>query len=129
MYSVMPGRFPSLIFRVKVAMATNFKIAAIGLRKIFLAIYIIQFLAIHQWKYLQRFYLASEMFQIYNNWHKIQNGHQNSKWRPFCGKCILIQNTNNLRCCNKVIIECFIYSEKKVILWRGCCNVLLLITA
>ena len=48
----------------------------------------------------------------YNNGYKIQNGHQNSKWRPFFGKCILIQNTNNLRCCNKVIIECFVYSEK-----------------
>ena len=25
------------------------------------------------------------MFQIYNNWYKIQNGHKNSQWRPFLG--------------------------------------------
>ena len=38
-------------------------------------------------------------------------GHKNSKWRSFLEKRILIQNTNNLSCCNKVIIDCFIYSE------------------
>ena len=32
MYSVMPGMFPYLIFRFKVAMAANSKMAAIGLR-------------------------------------------------------------------------------------------------
>ena len=48
MYSVMPGMFLSLIFRFKAAMAANSKMAAIGLRKIFLAIYIKQFLAIHK---------------------------------------------------------------------------------
>ena len=52
------------------------------------------------------------MFKSYDNWFKIQNGHQNLQLKSFLGKCIMIQNTNNLRCCNKVIIECFIYSKK-----------------
>ena len=82
MYSVMPGMFPSQIFRFKTAMAAYSKMAAIGVRKIFLNINIKQFLAICQRKYLQKFYYASEMFHIYNNGYKIQNGHQNSKWRP-----------------------------------------------
>ena len=42
MHTVMPGMFPSLIFRFKVAMAANSKMGAILLRKIFLNIYIKQ---------------------------------------------------------------------------------------
>ena len=48
MNSVMSGMFPSLFFRFKTAMAANSKMAAIGLRKIFLAICIKQFLEIHK---------------------------------------------------------------------------------
>ena len=39
-----------------------------------------------------------------------------TKRRPSLGKCLLMQTTNNLRCCNEDIIECFIFSEKWVIL-------------
>ena len=56
----MPGMFQYLVFRFKVAMAGNSKIATIKLRKTFLHIYIKQFPAINEWNYLYEGFLRNQ---------------------------------------------------------------------
>ena len=51
-------------FCFKAPMATNSKMAAIGLRKILLAIYIKQFLAIHQWNVYKGFIRHQKCFRF-----------------------------------------------------------------
>ena len=108
MYSVMPG---TCIFRFKVAMAANSKMAAIWLRKI-LNIYIKQWLAINQLNDIQ-------VLIRYQKWFRLIVFDIGSKMVTKLKiaavsrkKYMLIQNTYDLRCCEKVIILNVLYILK-----------------
>ena len=106
MYSVMASMFTSIIFHFKLALVANSKMAAIWLRKVFLIMYIKQFLAKTNLIIYKDFIWHQKCFRFIVNdskWYKIQYDHRIiGRW---------IQNTINLPCCVKVILECFIYCE------------------
>ena len=112
LFLLSSARYVYRNIRFNVAMAACFNMAAIWLRKIFLNIYIKQFLAIKQWNYLKRVY--QKCFRLIVNDIKFKmatefkmaadiDSREDTIWHK-------IQTNNAVFV--KVMIACFIYSEE-----------------